>query len=846
MALPHTLLTLGTAAGLWWAGHALSCSRQALQAEATPGAFGIAGSAYGSLMARLIRDSLHSYWHGGESSAAGHGSDKKDAPAPLPIPGRFARRNVPPPAAAESTSWLEQRVQQLAGLEARRTKRNSTFPLSAAHQSFLNAEADWRLRLAYRLDPGDAVLYEVLHFHLASRVKPPEAAQAAADALAREAVAFSLREQSSLSATLTGAGASINVLNDLLRPGALIRDPEAILRHWTLLDRCLTRYRDLKSAAQSEGWWDQIPSTRQQDLEEHYRLLNRISGMIRPQLPAARLSVEIQHRWEDQPLPLADLRLKNQAGDTLSVTRLAYLLSHAQIRKDDGEWLPLGDWHAFVDVEKERTQFTLPRLPRGKYTALRFDLGLDKKTDRDDPARWAAGHPLNPDLNALHWSWRGGYVFMAVEGRHLQADGQQGGYSYHLAGQDCRGTVEIPVEMDLNNDQKLLLSLDAAGLFNALNPIRIQDATSTHSQNDGGLAAKIAANALRSFRLLGIVPEMQTAAGIERVGAVNIPALLKDRVPAHFPLTVWPEDNEPTAEGVALGRRLFHDTRLSINNTQSCASCHHQAAAFAEPLAVSRGAEGQTGSRNAMPLFNLAWKPGFFWDGRAPTLRDQVLRPIQDPLEMHETLPGVIAKLNADPGYQREFKEVFKRDEIRAEDLALALEQFLLTQISGQSKLDLAHQSQGKLTEQEQLGFQLFFTESDPARGIRGADCFHCHGGAHFTNNQFLNNGLDAEAQLRDMGREKVTQKTADRGKFMVPSLRNVALTAPYMHDGRFQTLEQVIEHYDHGIQRSATLDPNLAKHLGWGGLRLNAAEKAALVAFLKTLTDETFVATAP
>ncbi len=144
-------------------------------------------------------------------------------------------------------------------------------------------------------------------------------------------------------------------------------------------------------------------------------------------------------------------------------------------------------------------------------------------------------------------------------------------------------------------------------------------------------------NALRRFRLLGIVPAMQATAGIERVGAVNIPALLKDRVPAHFPLTIWPEDNEPTAAGVALGKRLFHDTRLSINNTQSCASCHHQAAAFAEPLAVSRGAEGQNGSRNAMPLFNLAWKPGFFWDGRAPTLRDQVLRPIQDPLEMHET-----------------------------------------------------------------------------------------------------------------------------------------------------------------------------------------------------------------
>ncbi len=145
------------------------------------------------------------------------------------------------------------------------------------------------------------------------------------------------------------------------------------------------------------------------------------------------------------------------------------------------------------------------------------------------------------------------------------------------------------------------------------------------------------------------------------------------------------------------------------------------------------------------------------------------------------------------------------------------------------------------LTEQEQRGFTLFFTESDPGHGIKGADCFHCHGGAQFSNNQFLNNGLDNDSGAQDEGLAKVSGKRADRGRFMVPSLRNVARTAPYMHDGRFATLEEVIEHYAHGVKPSSTLDPNLAKHLRNNGLGLTAEDKAALVAFLKTLTDESF-----
>ncbi|MCB1208001.1 MAG: c-type cytochrome [Verrucomicrobiales bacterium] len=546
-----------------------------------------------------------------------------------------------------------------------------------------------------------------------------------------------------------------------------------------------------------------------------------------------QLTVRIDPRWAGQPLVLNEVSLKNAAGNQMSISRLAFLLSHAQLKRDSGAWIGADDWVAFLDAEKQQLSFVLNGIPAETFTALRFDLGLDETMDKSDPARRPAGHPLHPDVNGLHWSWRGQYVFLAVEGRYQSAAGALDGFSYHLAGQSCRGTVEVPIALDLRGDQILTLGFDADRLFSASHRIDIAAATSTHSGDDGGLAERIADNAVQAFSILRLEPDLAQKADPGPADP-GIPALIADRIPTHFPQAAWPQDNPLTAAGVALGQQLFSDTRLSINNTQSCASCHIATAGMADPRRVSIGAEGQAGTRNAMPLFNLAWKPSFFWDGRAPTLRDQVLRPIQDPTEMHETLDHVVTKL-ADLG--PEFEKAFGSQEITAARIARALEQFLLTQIAATSRLDRTVTHGEKLTDQEQRGYQLFFTESDPRRGIQGADCFHCHGGAHFTNHQFLNNGLDAE--FADAGRFKVTGNESDQGKFMVPSLRNVALTAPYMHDGRFTTLEEVIDHYDHGLKSSATLDPNLAKHIPQGGLRLSPEDKSALIAFLKTLTDE-------
>jgi cytochrome c peroxidase len=247
-------------------------------------------------------------------------------------------------------------------------------------------------------------------------------------------------------------------------------------------------------------------------------------------------------------------------------------------------------------------------------------------------------------------------------------------------------------------------------------------------------------------------------------------------------------------------------------------------------------------------LFNLAWKRSFFWDGRAPSLRAQALMPIQDHTEMDESMTNVVAKLakvsavTPTNSYSSLFTAAFGSPEITSEKIGLAIENYLLTLTSFDSKFDQAIRGTATLTEEEQRGLQLFMTEYDPRREQFGADCFHCHGGPLFQSQSFANNGLDET--FADPGHATVSGKSADEGKFATPSLRNIARTAPYMHDGRFHTLEEVVEHYATGVKRSSTLDPNLAKHPN-GGVPLNEADKRALVAFLKTLTDSKFQASA-
>ncbi len=304
-----------------------------------------------------------------------------------------------------------------------------------------------------------------------------------------------------------------------------------------------------------------------------------------------------------------------------------------------------------------------------------------------------------------------------------------------------------------------------------------------------------------------------------------------------------PTDNLLTEQGIQLGRMLFYEPMLSNDGTQSCASCHNQPDGFSDAERFSIGVEGLPGKRQAMPVFNMAWHSNeFFWDGRAQLLRDQSLKPIQDPLEMNETLENVIAKLSNSQMYKDQFMRAFGSEEITAEKMALAMEQFMLSIVSYSSKYDKYLAGEAELTASEERGMILFEMEYNPFfPEFSGADCAHCHGGAKFENDEYMNNGLDTDAEFTDLGREEVTNDPADRAKFKVPSLRNIAVTAPYMHDGRFQTLEEVIDHYDSGIKESSTADPTVL-NTKETGLFLTPQDKEDLINFMKTLTDERFL----
>jgi cytochrome c peroxidase len=307
-----------------------------------------------------------------------------------------------------------------------------------------------------------------------------------------------------------------------------------------------------------------------------------------------------------------------------------------------------------------------------------------------------------------------------------------------------------------------------------------------------------------------------------------------------FPNPNLPLDNPLTREGVKLGRMLFYEKSLSGDNTQACASCHLQKHGFSDTTAFSIGIKKLPGKRQAMSVFNLAWHSNeFFWDGRAHLLRDQALKPIQDALEMDETLDNVVKKLNENSIYKKQFARAFNTETITPLLISKALEQFMNSIVSNNSKYDKFLAGQANLSTQEERGRFLFFTEFNPSfPTASGADCQHCHGGANFENDKYMNNGLDNDADITDIGRQSVTGNAADKGKFKVPSLRNVGLTAPYMHDGRFKTLEEVVDHYNL-VKNSTTLDGSFQQQLPYGGLNLTPADKAALVAFLKTLTDD-------
>lgn len=316
-------------------------------------------------------------------------------------------------------------------------------------------------------------------------------------------------------------------------------------------------------------------------------------------------------------------------------------------------------------------------------------------------------------------------------------------------------------------------------------------------------------------------------------------------IPSHFPDMIIPKDNPMTVEGVALGRKLFYEEMLSGDNTMSCASCHAPVNSFTDPNQFSTGIDGIQGNRNSMALVNLGWQKFFFWDGRAGSLEQQILGPVPNPIEMHQSWKDAVAKLDQDVNYRNLFYKAFGEPGIDSLKVTKAIAQFIRTMISGESKYDVMYKFENSLplssndqailptvTPEEWAGYDLF-------KSLNGADCLHCHSGVLMHINKFSNNGMDAT--FSDPGRGGITGNPNDMGRFKIPTLRNIALTAPYMHDGRFANLDQVIDHYSTGLVSSPTIDP-LMEHLATAGVQLDVQERDLLKKFLMTLTDYNFV----
>lgn len=294
---------------------------------------------------------------------------------------------------------------------------------------------------------------------------------------------------------------------------------------------------------------------------------------------------------------------------------------------------------------------------------------------------------------------------------------------------------------------------------------------------------------------------------------VSSPTPYHIEYPEAFPDMIIPTDNPTTNEGVQLGRRLYYDKLLHPNQSLSCSSCHHQSQAFS------------SSESNCLPHINLGWAQSYLWNGKIEGTLEDIMK-----FEVEDFFGTDLNLLNNDDEYPTLFFNAFGVSKITSKEVAYALAQWFRVMNSTNSKYDRFLLGLEAFTPEEMDGYDIFFTE-------RG-DCFHCHGGPLMSDNLFHNNGLD---MTPEEGRYEISQNTADIGKFKTPTLRNIEVTGPYMHDGRFSSLEEVVDFYASGLQWSPTIDP-LMKKIEFGGIALSPSEKANLVSFLKTLTDHSFL----
>lgn len=336
------------------------------------------------------------------------------------------------------------------------------------------------------------------------------------------------------------------------------------------------------------------------------------------------------------------------------------------------------------------------------------------------------------------------------------------------------------------------------------------------------------------YIILFILSFLWSCSGDDADEYVDVDVPINFQIPANFPPLAYDLQNNPiTEKGFELGKKLFYDGRLSSDGTISCGFCHEQQHAFTHHgHTVSQGVNGQTGTRNSPSIQNLGWQNVFMFDGATNHLNLQPIIPITNPVEMNGNFSQIVTMLNGDAEYRKLFGLAFPGKPINTENMLNAMGQFMVMVTSSNSRFDKFRRNEvgGTLSQDEQDGYAIF-----------NQKCASCHATDLFTDNSFRNNGLAVNPIVNDVGRYVVTLLEGDKYKFKVPSLRNIEKTKPYMHDGRFISLEAVLNHYSSGIVNSATLDPSLNNN-GNLGIPLTSLEKTKIIAFLKTLTDNQYL----
>lgn len=329
-----------------------------------------------------------------------------------------------------------------------------------------------------------------------------------------------------------------------------------------------------------------------------------------------------------------------------------------------------------------------------------------------------------------------------------------------------------------------------------------------------------------------VLPVFMSCSNNEDKEYINAP--LDFTIPSNFPSAAYNiEGNKPTEKGFELGKKLFYDGRLASDGLVSCGFCHLQANAFTHHgHTVSHGVDNAVGTRNAPSIQNMAFQTSYMYDGAAENLDLQPIIPLTSVIEMNGDLNAILKMMKADKEYQKLFGQAFDDKAITTENMLKALSQFMVMMVSSNSKFDKYRRNEigGTFTSDESAGYSLFQSK-----------CASCHATDLMTDNSFRNNGLAVNPKVNDVGRYKVTELVGDYYKFRVQSLRNIEVSAPYMHDGRFGTLEAVLNHYASGVTDSQTLDPIL-KQNGKLGIELSDTEKKQIIAFLKTLTDTQYL----